>query len=77
MDCVRHLLFGKATKYIQKPLGTVVSLKKSSDVPFPAVTVCGSFGKSQAGTTRGFNYTYLQEVCNLRLIFYVFYASRW
>ena len=60
-----------ATKYIQKPLGTVVSLKKSSDVPFPAVTVCGSFGKSQAGSTKGFNYTYLQEVCNLRLIFYV------
>ena len=53
------------TKYIQKPQGTTVSMKKSTNLSFPAISVCGSFGKVD-GQDIGFNETYLQNVCGIR-----------
>ena len=58
------------TKYIERPKGTEISMKQSADVPFPAITVCGSFGKDGSGNYWGghwgFNFTYLQNVCGIR-----------
>ena len=34
-----------STKYIEKPQGTDVRQKKISDLPSPAITVCGDFGE--------------------------------
>ena len=63
------------TKYIEKPKGTEISMELSSDLPsFPAVTVCGSFGKDELGFDRGINFTYLQDVCGIRR-YYFFFAS--
>ena len=31
-----------ATRYFQKPRGTTTSYEKSTDLPFPAITVCSS-----------------------------------
>ena len=31
-----------AIRYFQKPRGTSTSYEKTTDVPFPAITVCGS-----------------------------------
>ena len=56
------------TKYIKKPKGTEISMELSSDLPFPAITVCGSFGKDMYGYDLGFNSTYLQNVCGIRYI---------
>ena len=53
------------TKYIQKPQGSTVSMKKSADLSFPTISVCGSFGKD-SGTEMGLNETYLQNVCGIR-----------
>ena len=53
------------TKYITKPTGSDISMKKSTDLAFPAITVCGSFGKFDYGM-EGFNETYLQNVCGIR-----------
>ena len=53
------------TKYVQKPQGTTVSMKKSANLSFPAISVCGSFGKFY-GQDIGFNETYLQNVCGIR-----------
>ena len=53
------------TKYIEKPQGTAISMKKSTDLAFPAITVCGSFGNDY-GMPLGFNETYLQTVCGIR-----------
>ena len=55
------------TKYIAKPTGSDISMKKSTDLAFPAITVCGSFGKFDYGM-EGFNETYLQNVCGIRYI---------
>ena len=30
-----------ATRYFQKPKGTTMSYEKTTDLPFPAITVCG------------------------------------
>ena len=49
------------TKYIQKPQGTTVSMKKSANLSFPAITVCGL-----SENDVGLNETYLQNVCGLR-----------
>ena len=46
-------------KYIEKPKATEMSMKLSTDLPFPAITVCGSFGKDMYGYDLGFNSTYL------------------
>ena len=51
------------TKYIHKPQVTVVSLKDSVDLPFPAITICGSFGKDEHGVELGYNETHLKDVC--------------
>ena len=53
------------TKYIQKPQGTAVSMKKSANLSFPTISVCGSFGKD-SGTEMGLNETYLENVCGIR-----------
>ena len=58
------------TKYIEKPKGTEISMEESADLLFPAITVCGSFGKTvyggNSGLGEGFNETYLQNVCGIR-----------
>ena len=57
------------TKYIERPRGTAISMKKSTDLAFPAISVCGSFGRASAyGLDLGFNETYLQNVCGIRYI---------
>ena len=45
-------------KYIDKPQGTAISMKKSANLPFPDVTICGKEMR--------LNETYLQNVCGLR-----------
>ena len=54
------------TKYIENPKGTEISMKKSANVSFPAITVCGLFGKAEDGLDIRFNETYLQNVCGIR-----------
>ena len=54
------------TKYIKKPQGTTVSMKKSANLSFPDVTICGSYGKDEDGDEMGFNITHLQNVCGVR-----------
>ena len=53
-------------KFIEKPKGTEVSMKKSANLSFPAITVCGLFGKDVNGDDMGLNETYLRNVCGLR-----------
>ena len=53
-------------KYIDKPQATKISMKKSADLSFPSVTICGLFGKNENGKETGLNETYLQDVCGLR-----------
>ena len=53
-------------KFIEKSKGTEVSMKKSANLSFPAITVCGLFGKDVNGDDMGLNETYLQNVCGLR-----------
>ena len=52
------------TKYIAKPTGSDISMKKSIDLAFPAITVCGLFGEFNHGIG-GFNKTYLKS-CGIR-----------
>ena len=52
------------TKYIERPIGTAISIKKSTDLAFPAITVCGLFGEFNHGIG-GFNKTYLKS-CGIR-----------
>ena len=49
------------TKYAEKPQGTRILMKKSSQVPFPNITICGIFGKFLGYEKLGFNYAYLHE----------------
>ena len=42
------------TKYAEKPQGTRIQMKKSSQVPFPNITIC-----------KGFNDTYIQDYCGI------------
>ena len=53
-------------KYINKPQATKISMKKSTDLSFLDITICGSFGKDEDGDEVGLNETYLQNVCGLR-----------
>ena len=55
-------------KYIEKPKATEMSMKLSTDLPFPAITVCGSFEKDEYGEDKGFNLTYLQDICGIRYV---------
>ena len=62
------------TKYIEKPKGTEISMKETANLSFPAITVCGSFGKDMklfgldGGLDTGLNETYLQNVCGIRFV---------
>ena len=56
------------TKYLRKTQVTIVSLKDSVELPFPALTICGTFGKDYDNHEMRFNATYLQNVCDLRCI---------
>ena len=52
------------------PIGTKLGMKRSADLPFPDITVCGSFGKEKLlfvglGKTLYFNQTYLKENCEM------------
>ena len=38
-----------ATRYFQKPRGTTTSYEKTTDLPFPAITVCGSNSYNENG----------------------------
>ena len=52
------------TKYIVKPQGTDVHQKKASELPFPAITICGDFGEDSFNDYyKGFNTTYLRDTC--------------
>ena len=58
------------TKYNEKPQGTDVRQKKHTQLPFPAITVCGDFGKDSQPLqnplnrfSNGFNNTYLNYIC--------------
>ena len=53
-------------KYIDKPRGTAINLKKAANLSFPDVTICGSFGKDKYGREMGLNESYFQSVCGLR-----------
>ena len=57
------------TNYIDEPKGTTVSMKKTAQMAFPAITVCGSLTFSQKSTEEEyfpFNHTYLNETCGIR-----------
>ena len=68
------------TKYIEKPKGTEISMKSSTNLSFPAISVCGKFEKQKHGYDWGFNHTYLQNVCGIRYYIVVgvffFYPQR-
>ena len=55
------------TKYVDGPQGTKVSLKKSADLLFPSITICGKFGKDNYDVHDYFyNNTFLEDVCGIR-----------
>ena len=61
--------------YNDKPQGTIVHMKKTSHVPFLAITVCGSstFGNSfvmKQGKEKYFNFnqTFLNKTCGIRYL---------
>ena len=55
------------TKYVDGPQGTKVSLKKSADLLFPSITICGKFGKDNYDVHDYFyNNTFLGDVCGIR-----------
>ena len=57
------------TNYIDEPKGTTVSMKKTAQMAFPAITVCGSSAFSKKLTEEEyfhFNQTYLNETCGIR-----------
>ena len=62
------------TNYIDEPKGTTVSMKKTAQMAFPAITVCGSSTFSKTSTEEEyfeeeyfpFNHTYLNETCGIR-----------
>ena len=57
------------TKFNENPQGASVSLKKSANLSFPAITVCGSFGKDEYGVELGYNETHLKDVCGFSRYF--------
>ena len=50
--------------YHAHPVGTQLSLEESSNLPFPAITVCGGFGEEWPWKV--YNQTYLEKICNIR-----------
>ena len=62
VQCIQH--------YMDAPISVTFDLKKTADLPFPDITVCGSFGKEKLlfvglGKTLYFNQTYLKENCEM------------
>ena len=54
--------------YMDVPIGTKLGMKKSADLPFPDITVCGKYGTEIAlfyAVTQYFNNTYLKEICDM------------
>ena len=55
--------------YMDVPIGTKLGMKKSADLPFPDITVCGNYGveetKLKGTVTHFFNNTYLQQICRV------------
>ena len=56
IECVNY--------YMDKPIGTKLGMKKSTDLPFPAITICGKFGMDMI-MAQYFNETYLKEKCDI------------
>ena len=62
------------TRFTERPQGTVISMKNSADLPFPAITICPNFGKFTKKshfkygreTNLVFNKTYLEKICGIR-----------
>ena len=55
------------TKFLRHPQGTTISMENSSNVSFPAISVCGVFGKDNVtGYAYQFNKTHLEKVCGIR-----------
>ena len=55
------------TKYIQRPQGTTITMKKSANVSFPTISICGSFErKNLVENDVGLNEAYLKDVCGFR-----------
>ena len=64
IECIQH--------YVEIPIGTKLRMKRSADLPFPDITVCGKFrleSKTWFGVvtnyTDYFNHTYLNEICDM------------
>ena len=55
--------------YMDVPIGTKLGMKKSADLPFPDITVCGNYGTEEkkfiGAVTQFFNNTYLQQICRV------------
>ena len=56
--------------YVDVPVGTKLGMKKSTELPFPDITVCGNYGTKKVffgkySITHYFNNTYLEENCNM------------
>ena len=56
--------------YVDVPVGTKLGMKKSTELPFPDITVCGNYGTKKVffgkySITQYFNNTYLEENCNM------------
>ena len=66
--CIAFVIWqtiGCVTKYVEKPQGARIQMKKSSEMPFPDITICGVFSKL-GKAFYGFNNTYLQQYCGFR-----------
>ena len=66
IECIQH--------YVEIPIGTKLRMKRSADIPFPDITVCGNYGTEISLFTFGFgggvktnyfNHTYLKEICGM------------
>ena len=55
--------------YADAPIGTKLGMKKSADLPFPDITVCGNYETEEkkfiGAVTQFFNNTYLREICEM------------
>ena len=55
--------------YVDGPIGTKLGMKKSADLPFPDITVCGNYGTEEkkfiGAVTQYFNHSYLREICEM------------
>ena len=55
--------------YVDVPIGTKLGMKKSTELPFPDITVCGNYGTEKVlffyTVTQYFNHSYLREICEM------------